>query len=182
MIGCITAGLFSTGTSPVTSSYESIATVNVGLLGQSTISFTSIPSTYKHLQIRGLTLSATAINYVRVRFNSDTGTNYTRHLLEGTGTAAVAENATGLTFTPAGYTGAVSNPSVFVMDILDYQNTNKYKTTRSLSGIDQNGSGYVDFGSGLWLNTGAISSIDITHSSGINFNQYSSFALYGIKG
>jgi hypothetical protein len=162
--------------------FESIATVTVGSGGSATISFTAIPSTYTHLQIRGMTLSATAVNYVRIRFNSDTGTNYTRHLLEGTGSAASAEAATGLTFTPAGYTGASANPSVFVTDILDYKNTNKYTTIRSLSGIDQNGSGFVNFGSGLWLNTAAITSIDITHNSSINFNQYSSFALYGIKG
>ena len=71
----------------------------------------------------------------------------------------------------------------FVSDVLDYANTNKYKTTRSLNGNDQNGSGYLWFASVLWMNTNAISTVTITTAGGSNtFNQYSQFALYGIKG
>ena len=69
-----------------------------------------------------------------------------------------------------------------VIDILDYANTNKYKTVRTLSGDDKNGSGYVVFGSGLWQNTNAVSTITLTNHGATNFQQYSSFALYGIKG
>jgi hypothetical protein len=64
---------------------------------------------------------------------------------------------------------------------LDYTNTNKNKTARSLWGYDANGSGYVGLYSGLWRNTSAINRIDYVPASG-TFPQYSSFALYGIKG
>ena len=59
----------------------------------------------------------------------------------------------------------------------DYTNSNKYKTTRSLSGQDQNSSGEVFFWSGLFNSTDAISSITLLNS----YAQYSSFALYGVK-
>jgi hypothetical protein len=70
-----------------------------------------------------------------------------------------------------------------IFDILDYTNTNKYKTVRMLGGVDFNGSGEVDFMSGLWLNTSAITRIDFLPSyQSTQFQQYSSFALYGIRG
>jgi hypothetical protein len=67
-----------------------------------------------------------------------------------------------------------------VLDILDYSNTNKYKTLRALDAGDSNGSGNMEILSNLWMNTAAITSITLTLDSG-NFTQYSSFALYGIK-
>jgi hypothetical protein len=75
---------------------------------------------------------------------------------------------------------------VSIVDILDYANTNKYKTVRVLSGVDFNGTlagygGYVGPLSGNWRNTSAITSIKINAQTG-NFTQYSQFALYGIKG
>jgi len=68
-----------------------------------------------------------------------------------------------------------------IVDILDYANTNKYTTMRSLSAYDANGSGLVWFQSLLWMNTNAITNIKIIRSTS-GFNQYSHFALYGIKG
>jgi hypothetical protein len=64
--------------------------------------------------------------------------------------------------------------------VLDYGNTNKNKTVKTLAGYDGNGSGEIWFTSTLWNNTNAITSMTI--SSNFNFTQYSSFALYGIKG
>jgi hypothetical protein len=178
MIGAITAGLFSTGVATSTTSYESIASSVVGGAGSSTITFSSIPSTYKHLQIRCAVL--TTAGGINIQYNSDTGSNYTYHQLYGTGTSALANAGTAQTAGFIGYNNAAgSNPTAIVCDVLDYQNTNKYKTHRSLAGTDVNGSGgTLTFFSGLWLNTAAISSIDIKGT----FAQYSSFALYGIKG
>lgn len=69
---------------------------------------------------------------------------------------------------------------VGVIDVLDYANTNKYKTVRSLNGIELNGSGVIEFNSGNWRNTAAITSIEFVTASG-NFNVGSTLALYGIK-
>lgn len=170
-------------------SYDSIATVTVGSGGSSSISFSSIPSTYTDLQVRALirgTASTTAIS-ANMQFNSDTGSNYSYHELYGNGTTAQASAGTTQTRfflhgnAPAA-TALASSFGVAVMDILEYKNTNIYKTTRCLNGMDVNGSGgYILLDSGNWRNTNAISSIQITPSSG-NFAQYSKFALYGIKG
>lgn len=176
------AAIHGTGVAAATNSYESIATVTVGAGGSSSISFSSIPSTFKHLQIRGFTLSSSPNNNIIVRLNSDSGSNYSYHALNGTGSIAESYGGTSTTFMSAGYTGASSNGSVFVTDVLEYGNTNIYKTIRSLGGIDQNGSGYINLHSGNWRNTAAVSTITITHGAAVNFNQYSSFALYGIKG
>jgi hypothetical protein len=169
--------------------YDSIATTTVGAGGVADITFTSIPSTYTHLQIRFLAQcsnSATATDNLAFRFNSDTGGNYTRHYMEGNGSSATAGANTGVTqvYATCAQTSP-SYPSAFgggVLDILDYTNTNKYTTTRALSGVDFNISGgAVQFTSGLWLNTAAITSINIRALAG-NLTQYSQFALYGIKG
>lgn len=155
--------------------YESIATTTVGAGGSSTITFSSIPQTYTHLQLRCIQNSGGD----RLQFNSDTAANYTRHYLLGNGTAASAGATTGATYSSVGdYTNASSTFAGTIIDILDYTNTNKFKTIRSLTGFDTNTQGEIFSQSGLWRSTAAISTITITGGTAA---QYSSFALYGIK-
>ena len=156
-----------------------IDSVTVGAGGSSSINFTSIPSTYQHLQIR-TSLFNNATGGINIQYNGDTGANYTYHQLYGTGTAAFSNSGTSQNSGYIAYNNAAgSNPTVAVVDILDYKNTNKYKTHRSLAGTDVNGSGgALTFFSGLWLNTAAISSINIIGT----FTQYSKFSLYGYMG
>lgn len=169
--------------------YDSIATVTVGSGGSSSITFSSIPSTYQHLQIRMIQRDnqASVADGARLRFNSDTGSNYAFHILRGDGSTAQAYDGVSqtnilLTFDLAGATAGANVFGAAVIDILDYANTNKNKTVRSLSGRDNNGDGGVALDSGLWQSTSAINSITIFPQNGTSINQYSSFALYGIKG
>ena len=173
-----------------TNSYESIATVTIGSGGVSNIEFSSIPATYTHLQIRliaeGADVSGPGPMSLDVVVNSDTGANYSRHRLYGDGSSAAADAGTSQADMFGGlvnYSASVNNIfGAAVIDILDYANTNKYTTTRSLSGVDKNGAGgFLQFMSGLWMNTAAVTSITILPNSD-NFGEYSSFALYGIKG
>lgn len=195
MIGAITAGLFAAGTPAVTNSYESIATVTVGALGSSSVGFTSIPSTYKHLQLRitgrGNSTGADRTS-ITIKVNSDTGTNYANHTLVGDGSAAStasafnqgvgANNYMGGISAIAGSTSAANTYGVSIVDILDYADTNKFKTFRSLAGQDQNNSsGRISLTSGLYRSTSAITALDLNLEAGL-WNQYSSIALYGIKG
>jgi hypothetical protein len=164
--------------SRITGSYESIQTVNVGAGGSTSITFSSIPSTYKHLQIRAY---APTGNYMDIRFNGDTtSSNYRGHYIVGvgSGTPGAGTNANAAYFPEA---GGWSSPWCAVLDILDYSDTNKYKTQRTLEGFDANGSGEVYLYSSLWMSTSAISSIVLSRS-GASVGQYSKFALYGIKG
>lgn len=168
-------------------SYESIQTVTVGSGGSSSISFTSIPSTYKHLQIRHLFTVDTNDRVYRMRFNSDSGSNYAFHELAGNGSSVTTYASTsstgidgGYNYTASGFSTSYLGPGV--IDILDYSSTSKYKTTRALDGIDFNGSGRVTLHSGLWQSTSAISSITLIPFTNGSFVQHSSFALYGIRG
>ena len=173
--------------------YDSIATVTVGS-ATSSITFSSIPSTYTHLQIRGITRSSSANNYdnLWISFNSN-NSGYSSHYLAGNGATADAYAWTSDSYIRSFYTsGGGTTSGVFaasVIDILDYANTSKYKTTRHLNGFDNNGTGTsnydkgtVDLSSGLWQNTSAITSITLQINGGVNFVTGSQFALYGIKG
>lgn len=181
-------GIVASSMRGVTNSYESIQTVTVGSGGQATISFTTIPSTYKHLQLRGIALSSLAGAVVYANYNSDTGANYARHRLVGAGgNPPNAFGASGqTTFSIFGdLTGTAATPSAagVVMDVLDYTNTNKLTTTRILCGADRNGSGEVELISSLWNNTAAVTRIDLTIGGSVSsFAQHTQFALYGIKG
>jgi hypothetical protein len=159
--------------------YQSIATTTVGVGGATTVTFSSISSTYKHLQIRIFDMWAADHN-VTMQFNGDTAANYSYHNLSGNG-SAVASNASApdsVMYLP-GTSGGSGYPLVIVCDILDYADTNKYKTVRALGGNDNNSTqGVVALRSNNWRSTSAVSSISLAG----NFAQYSSFALYGIKG
>lgn len=172
----------------VSGDFQSIATTTVGAGGAATITFSSIPSTYKHLQVRALA-KTNRVDYndeAIIRFNSDSSALYTYHELVGVGAGTAAFGEANLTGTPAFLTaGSYLSTNVFgisILDILDYANTNKFKTVRNLGGTDSNGGGRVALQSGAWRSTTAISSITLVPKNGTLFSEYSSFALYGIKG
>lgn len=161
-------------------SYESIATAT-GTGSSGTITFSSIPSTYRHLQLRINSKNTTGDN-LELQFNSDTGANYVRHFLRGNGSSVTAFAQTAqnqIEFMGSG--SGTPNPAVLIIDIQDYTSTTQNKTVRNFSGQDENGSGTLVLSSGLWLNTNAVTSITFKVSSG-NFTTDSNFSLYGIKG
>jgi hypothetical protein len=171
------------------SSYESIASAT-GTGSSGTITFSSIPSTYKHLQIRYTAKIAsgggTDIVPIILRFNGNTSAVYRSHYLTGNGTTASA-SADGSAQT-GGYilisdSGTASNiQGVGIVDVIDYASSTKNKTVRVFQGMDKNASGgVVRLSSTGFYDTTAISSIDFITLSG-SFNTTTEFALYGIKG
>ncbi len=185
------SGLLGVVTPPI-GDYESIQTHVVGAGGQASVTFTSIPSTYKHLQIRGIwkdNRPTFTYDNVVIQYNGDTSTTtYAAHQAEGSGSGTPAAAAfTSSSGTGIAYPQTIPNNSVastfgaFVIDVLDYANTNKYKTNLVLSGFDTNGAGRVSVASGLWMNTNAITSITLAGFNG-SWSQYSHFALYGSRG
>lgn len=174
--------------------YESIATVTVTSATQGTVEFTSIPSTYAHLQLRWLVRTDRATStgdYMIVRFNniSSAGSYYSQHLLTGNGTSASAGADGAQTSLYVERTASGSQTAnIFgagITDILDYGNTNKNKVIRTLSGLEDNSgttNSLARFSSGMLLSTPAISSIQILPGIGTGFVTNSHFALYGIKG
>ena len=183
----VISGIFSEGAPPVSpTSYESISTVTVGSGGSSTVTFSSIPSTYKHLQIRYIardTYPAT-YDYTTVKFNGSTS-GYSWHFVQGNGSGVNASAGSSAAFMKAGVVSYANDTAncfaAGVLDVLDYADTNKYKTMRLLNGVDLNGSGAVNLSSGSYQSTSAVTSITFA-SAGTAYAQNSVFALYGIKG
>jgi len=177
-----------------TSVFDNLATALVPSSGSTTtITFSSIPQTYTHLQIRFSAAESTGDIYFQAVYNSDTTqTNYPRHRFWANG----ASNGASSTINVDGTTrGAVLGAPLYsttyhgvgVVNILDYTNTNKYTTTSSLFGQDANGSGIIELNSSIWLNTNAVTRIDFRcnlsggGSASSTLNAGSIVSLYGIK-
>ena len=184
MLNSLAAIYTGAGVPASTTAYESIATVTASG-GESSLTFSSIASTYTHLQIRYLSRNqgASGDDPLNIQFNSDfTNSNYKTHRLHGDGSSASSD---AYSYPIGATTNGNGNANTYfaggVVDILDYANTNKNKTIRSLSGWDGNGSGQVYLISELWINTAAISTIKLSLFSGGTFGANSTFALYGVK-
>jgi hypothetical protein len=168
--------------------YDSLATVTLSAATAS-VTFAGIPAGYKHLQIRYIARTARSgfsDDNMAMQLNGNTGANYAWHQLNGNGSTASAAASTTTTDLRIGRTtGATATSGMFgagIIDILDYSDTNKYRTSRSLSGNDYNGGGDVTLMSGLYQSTVAVTSIKLFSQTGANdFAEYSSFALYGVK-
>ena len=183
-------GMMASGaTGSKQSSYESIATINIAS-STGYIEFTSIPSTYKHLQVRILgrsTQTGSSAGIISSLCNGDQTNSYSFHLLNGNGaTAASSGSATqdraDIGYVPTnGYTSGIFG--TLIIDYIDYASTTKYKTIRAFSGFDGNGSGTVGLGSGLWQKTNAITTLDFSNANNsFDWAVGTTVSLYGIKG
>ena len=185
MLNSLVGIIASSGGAANGAAYESIASAT-GTGSSGTITFSSIPSTYTSLQIRYNAISTGAGGQImRIQFNSDTGTNYTRHALYGLGATVSAFGLANTSFiTPGDVANGISTvyPTTGITDIQDYASTTRYKTVRDLAGRDVNAvGGAICLNSGVWMSTSAITSISfyiLTDS----FTTSTTVSLYGIKG
>ena len=166
--------------------FDLIGRVTVGSTSMTSIVFSGIPQNYQSLQLRMILRSNYAANIysAMMRLNSDTGSNYTYHILQGNGTSVSVTSGSSTSTPYVLNTQGTSTSNVFapnIVDILDAFNTSKYKTVRVLGGSDVNGSGTVALSSALWQSTNAITSISISTNGYGDFLQYSTAALYGVK-
>jgi len=179
----------------IPTSFESIATAT-GTGSSRTITFSSIPSTYKHLQLRWIAKDTFGPGFagayaISLQFNSDASNIYSCHRMINDPTlSAYAQqnqsaivNIYGITLTET-YLNNIMGAGI--IDIHDYSSTTKNKTIKSFTGVNTNSTtvdqtGAASLASGSWRNTNAITSITI--SSAITaFTTTSQFALYGILG
>jgi len=154
--------------------YEPIATVNV--TNVTTTTFNSLGSYTDIIVVAGGLTRGTA-NSVFMRFNSDTGSNYSYTQLVGNGSTASSSrssNQTGI-MVAAGTTGLSSTPTMFICQIQNFSNANTYKTILSR---DTDSNGATEAFVGLWRNTNAITSITVY--TGGDFTG-GTLSLYGIK-
>ena len=166
--------------------FELIASSTVGAGGAASIDFTSIPSTYTDLCIKlSGRFDQSSDNAAYIRFNGDTGANYSYRYLYGSGAAAGSASASGDTRANAGiavassYTASTfSNSEIYVPN---YANSS-YAKSFSADNVQENNAStaYSTLVAGLWSSTNAINAIKLFPSSG-NFVQYSTAYLYGVK-
>ena len=182
-------GIIASSTLVAAGDYESISTTTLST-DTATVTFSSIPGTYAHLQLRCLIRSNRSIGDgadLKIKFNGSS-TDYAFHDLSGDGASATAASDTSavaisLQRIASDNTAGSNIFAGMVIDILDYTSTSKNKTVRSLGGYDRNGGGQISLSSGLWYaSPAAITSIELTTTATTSFKQYTQFALYGIKG
>jgi hypothetical protein len=124
--------------------------------------------------------TCSASEYVGIRFNSDTGANYSRTALFGDGSSVTSNQTTNGTYVrdDALFTNN-SNVAMTAVDIFSYAGSTNKTLLVSGSG-DKNGSGIVSRIVGLWRSTSAITSIKLYGVFGANFNSGTTATLYGI--
>jgi hypothetical protein len=163
--------------------YDALTSITVGSGGVASVTFDGIPSDYKHLQIR-VSAIATGESRIRMRFNGDTGTNYSVHYLLGNGTNPFAGSGANANQLSGSYAkGTASYSCVNIIDILDYKNTNKNKSIQVLTGYANNVAtdGELGVWSGVWRNTSAVYSAILYFDNSANIAQHSRFSLYGVR-
>jgi hypothetical protein len=128
---------------------------------------------YKHFQIRMVTTQTPFI-----RFNSDSGSNYSYHRLIGAPPSVESGHGINQNRIVMDYVGAGGNLGSAVMDILDPFITTKNTTTRYIGG--RTAASRVAMESGLWRNTAAIVSISVI-ANDTSFPAGNRFSLYGIR-
>ena len=157
-----------------TPTYDLLAS-NVLTSSASSVTFSSIPATYRDLIVVCTTKSTTTYHTVYIRFNSDTGSNYPTVRAFGF-TSAGSDSAT-YSFIDANLGIDAGNFQTTISNIMDYSATDKHKTVLSRANGTPN---YVAMTASRWANTSAINSVNIFNATAVNFDSGSSFYLYGI--
>jgi hypothetical protein len=159
--------------------YEPIATTTLGSAASS-ITFSSIPSTYTDLRII-INCISVGNSTGWVRCNGDSGTNYSLTHINGNGATATSGRSTstsnGLGIQTSVATG--TTPVLWTFDLFSYASTSIYKTALTTASNDQNGAGSVQRTVAMWQNTSAVTSLEVRTSID-NFNTGTTATLYGI--
>lgn len=141
----------------------------------SSVTFGSIPATYRDLRLVVTCIGGTNFN-LSLRFNGDTGTNYNRVSMAGNDIGnAVSSSNTSVDQLYGGVGGSQPAPQIF--DLMDYSATNKHKSTFCRANVLDSGFMYVQATAGRWASTSAITSVIVM---GGTFGIGSTFSLYGI--
>ena len=162
---------------PLPSTMTPIAT-NTLSSASATVTFSNIPQNYTDLVVVFDGTNVTGLASTGLRFNGDTGNNYSKTLIDGSGSAASSDRDTNAS---AAYVGVNSNISGnTIINIMNYANTTTYKTILGRGNVPGSSVVGVRAGVGLWRNTAAITSVSVINGA-YNWTSGSTFTLYGIK-
>ena len=148
----------------------------------SSVTFSSIPSTYTDLLLKVCARTTRTANQedLQISYNGSTA-NFTARLLQGTGTSAASYTDTRFYGSAPSASATASTFGNLEAYIPNYASAN-YKSA-SIDYVCENNATAAEEGlvASLWSDTAAITSIALTGASSGNFVQYSTFYLYGIK-
>lgn len=156
-----------------TSTYVGLANITLGSSAAS-VTFSSISQAYRDLIII-IDGTENADSSIRVYYNSDTASNYTRVFMEGNGSTTGSGSGTDSRIIDM--RSAVSNT---ILQIFDYSATDKHKSALVRSNAATSSYPQVWAAAGRWANTAAITSVTLDPDSTTQFNAGTNFALYGI--
>lgn len=145
----------------------------------SSVTFSSIPTdgTYRDL-VLVIGMQTTGMQELNLRFNGDTGNNYSFVGSKGAGSTAAASSAIDQPYWIVPYNDSAVWDSILQIEFLDYATTDKHKT---IIGRHDAGATVTRAVACTWGSTSAINTILITAFSG-TYDAGSTFALYGIAG
>lgn len=149
------------------------------------VTFSSIPQTYQTLKlvVSARTNYASALDYIWMRFNTDSGNNYTRRTILGDGTNVASSNATQSGIATSG-TGANATSNTFgsFEQVIPNYSLAANKAISSDETNENNATlGHLILQAGLWSNTSAVSSVLFVPVNGTAFVSGSTFSLYGVS-
>ena len=153
------------------STYEPIATTTLGS-SSSSVTFSSISGSYTDLVIV-FSGTSTGLAGINIQFNGDTGSNYSRTIINGDGSTASSSRETSQAASTLGLSSTTQSDSTF--HVFNYANTTTYKTVVARANVTAS---LVRAGVGTWRSTAAITSVTLSFPT---FNTGSTFSLYGIK-
>ncbi len=158
---------------PAGATYEPIATTTLGS-ATNTITFSSISGSYTDLilVVSGY-MTAGGNNYIR--FNNDSGTNYSYTRLIGYSGGTLSDRFSNQTQFEG--TVGTSQSSTQIYHIMNYSNSTTFKTTMMR---ENNNSSAVAAQVILYRSTSAINRVDIIGAISNTFVAGSTFTLYGI--
>ena len=166
----------------MTITYEAIASTTI-TGSPTTVTFNSF-SGYTDLVLvasaRGN--AADTLGIMRIRFNGDSGSNYSMTQLYGNGSTTTSARVSNQTSFGLEYTSGNSDTAnVFSPVIISIQNYSNSTTNKTLLARTNNAGVRAVAQVGLWRVTSAITSITIDEVIGTNWAVGSTFSLYGIK-
>jgi hypothetical protein len=159
--------------------YEPIAKVTLGS-ASNTITFSNISGSYTDLILQCRIVGVSNEGYSSgLKFNGDTGSNYSYNNLYGTGSSVAATKVSnnGIMYVLGVDQGLQNSVNFGTINIFNYSNSSIYKTVLTQWGQAENS---TMINTGLWRSTSAITSIELSHYSNYTFSTGSIFTLYGI--
>lgn len=158
--------------------YEPISTQTLGT-ATATVTFSSIPQTYTDLVLIVNHSVTTGNPSIHGRFNSDTGSNYSRTRLFGNGSTATSTRGTSQTFLglAAGVGSSTTREGIMICNVFNYANATTYKTCITRNNAASLG---TEVSVALWSSTSAVTSFEVFVDSS-TFTVGTTFVLYGVK-